>query len=246
MPSVLSTSNEFDRLDRAEDPEAFWEELEKIVNVQGIDFYIYLWRHRDGSLFHQTNLPSTAYGGAERDPFLKYCCANMGETFVGSGFDGRYPFLTDEEQEFVNLADTGGWCAGLAIPVSLRRHAACGGFNFGSRLPAKKFTELVSDKIDWFRSLALFAHQRIEQMGFSRPPSDPYDRRIDSLTPRQRTVFDLMQQGDGRQEIAKRMGISTLTVATHQKAVYRKLDIHSLREVMRLAPPASKVPRERG
>lgn len=231
---ITRHSNELDRLDRVRTAAAFWRELEDVVGDFGISFYIYLLQRQDGTLFHRTNLPDGTYGGAERDPFLKYCCNNMGVALVGAGYEGRYPYMTEDEKAFVSLAAEAGWTSGIAIPVRQRHHSEYGGFNFGSRMPGADFESAIQPHVDRLRALALFAHQKIQELGILDDAPSTDAPELDSLTERQRTIFAFMHEGLGRAEIASRAGISPLTVATHQKAIYRKLGVHSQRELMSL------------
>jgi DNA-binding NarL/FixJ family response regulator len=63
-------------------------------------------------------------------------------------------------------------------------------------------------------------------------------RRMDSLTPREREVLDLMSSGLNDAEIAERLWISPRTVETHVHSVLRKLRAGSRLQavVMRLRP----------
>jgi DNA-binding NarL/FixJ family response regulator len=51
--------------------------------------------------------------------------------------------------------------------------------------------------------------------------------RLDSLTPREREVFDLLASGLDRELIAQRLYISVGTVRSHLQRVFAKLDVHT-------------------
>jgi RNA polymerase sigma factor (sigma-70 family) len=52
----------------------------------------------------------------------------------------------------------------------------------------------------------------------------------DTLTKRERDVFDLLIQGKTMKEIANELGVKYSTVNTHQKNAYKKLGLHSRTE----------------
>lgn len=57
----------------------------------------------------------------------------------------------------------------------------------------------------------------------------------DSLSRRERDVFDLLVRGHNNAKISRLLGISTKTVETHRAHVLRKLDVHSLVDLIRFA-----------
>ena len=54
------------------------------------------------------------------------------------------------------------------------------------------------------------------------------DRRLASLTPRERQVLDRIVRGEINKSVAKRLGISEKTVEVHRARVMSKLDAKSL------------------
>ena len=232
---VLSQSNELDLLDRARDSRTFWSAFSEALRPLDIDFHIYLYRCAGDRLFHHTDLAPDAYGGAEHDPFLKYCCANMGATFVGVDYNPRFAFLSGSERAFVEQAGKGGWTAGVAIPVRVSTHECFGGFNLGSRMDGARFEAVTRPRLDRLRSLCFFAQRKIEELGLLDGPHQMASQRAPhTLTRRELQLARLLQMGLDRSLVAERLRISTLTVATHQKAIYRKLGIHSQREIMKM------------
>lgn len=62
-----------------------------------------------------------------------------------------------------------------------------------------------------------------------------YAQEVAKLTDKQRQVMQLIAQGKSRQQIADTMSISKYTVDDHKKALYKKFDINSTAELVRLA-----------
>lgn len=56
--------------------------------------------------------------------------------------------------------------------------------------------------------------------------------RFDSLTEREREIFQLVAEGHTNKEIAERLSISPATVETHRGHILQKLDIHSTAELV--------------
>jgi len=72
---------------------------------------------------------------------------------------------------------------------------------------------------------------RILQGVSSEENKTPYDK----LTPREREVFQLIAEGRTNQAIAHRLGISVRTVETHRANLMKKLEIHDVAGLTRLA-----------
>jgi two-component system, NarL family, response regulator NreC len=56
--------------------------------------------------------------------------------------------------------------------------------------------------------------------------------RFDSLTEREREIFQLVAEGHSNKEVAERLSISPATVETHRGHILQKLDIHSTAELV--------------
>jgi len=56
-----------------------------------------------------------------------------------------------------------------------------------------------------------------------------------ALSPRERETLHLLVQGSSNDEIGRALGISGKTVQTHRAALLKKLDLHSMVELMRFA-----------
>ncbi|HLK41291.1 MAG TPA: response regulator transcription factor [Polyangiaceae bacterium] len=59
--------------------------------------------------------------------------------------------------------------------------------------------------------------------------------RFDTLSTRERSVFDLVIRGLSTDEVAQRLCISPKTVETHRTRINRKLDVHSTAALVRFA-----------
>lgn len=232
--TVMAASTDFDRLDHARTERMFWRTFKDIIGTEGLEFYIFLWQRPGTTLFHRSNLPADFYAGAEHDPFLKYCCNTMGVTLAGADFSLRRAVLTREENAFVELTAQAGWRSGIAIPVQTKRHRDFGGFNLGSSMAGPAFEAAVQSRIDRMRALCFYAFRVLEQRVWLLESLGRQKSELSGLTSRQREVAVLLGEGLDRNAISQRLGNSVQTVATHQKAIYRRLDVRSQRELMQL------------
>jgi DNA-binding NarL/FixJ family response regulator len=57
----------------------------------------------------------------------------------------------------------------------------------------------------------------------------------DRLTSREREIVQLLAEGNSNKEIARGLALSVKTVETHRAAIMRKLDLHSLADLVRFA-----------
>ncbi|MBI5431278.1 MAG: response regulator transcription factor [Planctomycetes bacterium] len=74
-------------------------------------------------------------------------------------------------------------------------------------------------------------------LGKKRAPDGSTDigGKLNSLTPREREVFQLLALGKSNKEVAKDLGMSLGTAKKHRENLQRKLDCHSAAELARLA-----------
>jgi DNA-binding NarL/FixJ family response regulator len=56
--------------------------------------------------------------------------------------------------------------------------------------------------------------------------------RYESLSEREREVFQLIAEGHGNKAIATILGVSPATVETHRSHMMEKLDLHSVAEIV--------------
>ena len=86
----------------------------------------------------------------------------------------------------------------------------------------------------------LVAASRVAQMildGYLKGDTrhDDGDGAGDRLTPRQREIVQLLAEGKSSKEVAVALGLSVKTAETHRANIMRKLDCHSVSEVVRYA-----------
>jgi DNA-binding NarL/FixJ family response regulator len=56
--------------------------------------------------------------------------------------------------------------------------------------------------------------------------------RFDSLTEREREIFQLAAEGHSNKEMAELLSVSPATVETHRSHILQKLDLHSTAELV--------------
>jgi DNA-binding NarL/FixJ family response regulator len=99
--------------------------------------------------------------------------------------------------------------------------------------------DLVS-AVEALRRNKTFFTSRVAQMildGYLKGDARPLDGDAarDRLTPRQREIVQLLAEGKSSKEIAVALGLSVKTAETHRANIMRKLDCHSVSEVVRYA-----------
>ena len=85
------------------------------------------------------------------------------------------------------------------------------------------------------KGLAFFspAVARIFQDGASRlRDASAVNDRFDSLTDRERQVYQLLAEGNSNKDIANRLNLSLHTVETHRWRIMEKMDLHSIAELV--------------
>jgi DNA-binding NarL/FixJ family response regulator len=85
-----------------------------------------------------------------------------------------------------------------------------------------------------------FFTSRVSQMildGFLKGDARPQDHGFGAirLTPRQREIVQLLAEGKSSKEVAVALNLSVKTAETHRANIMRKLDCHSVSEVVRYA-----------
>jgi DNA-binding CsgD family transcriptional regulator len=77
-------------------------------------------------------------------------------------------------------------------------------------------------------ALARYAREGLASSGGRRRRRTPEGH----LTPQELRIARLIKSGNSRREVAERLTVSESTVRTHLEHIYRKLDIHSMRELI--------------
>ena len=94
--------------------------------------------------------------------------------------------------------------------------------------------------VESLRRNKTFFTSRVAQMildGFLKgePHTREADRAATRLTPRQREIVQLLAEGKSSKEVAVALDLSVKTAETHRANIMRKLDCHSVSEVVRYA-----------
>ena len=79
--------------------------------------------------------------------------------------------------------------------------------------------------------LVQFAQRSLEFLGKGVCDAGEGSGASESLTPKEASICDMIVEGMTRKEIAEALGVSQNTVKTHMRAVYRKLGVHSVKEL---------------
>jgi DNA-binding NarL/FixJ family response regulator len=72
---------------------------------------------------------------------------------------------------------------------------------------------------------------RVLVNGYTRPLNEPAQDRYDTLSTREREIFQLVAESRANKEIASLLKISISTVETHRAHIMDKLDLHSAAEI---------------
>jgi len=93
--------------------------------------------------------------------------------------------------------------------------------------------ETLSNHKPFFTSMAT----EVMLTNFQRPGSIPAagEMRSSRLTSREREIVQLLSEGKSSKEVASSLGISVKTAETHRANIMRKLEIHSVSELVRYA-----------
>lgn len=95
--------------------------------------------------------------------------------------------------------------------------------------------------VDELQSRFAETEKQNQRLAYSRKSEiDPYDyenfkKGLDMLTGKEREVFNYYMQGKGVKEIMAALGVQESTVRFHNKNIYSKLGIHSLKQLLRYA-----------
>jgi DNA-binding NarL/FixJ family response regulator len=107
----------------------------------------------------------------------------------------------------------------------------------GYVLKSDAATELVQ-AVDALRRNKTFFTSKVAQVFLDRkekPAKQNGEEKALRLTPRQREIVQLLAEGKSSKEVAVALGLSVKTAETHRANIMRKLDCHSVSEVVRYA-----------
>ncbi len=110
----------------------------------------------------------------------------------------------------------------------------------GYLLKSDAGTDLVA-AVDALRRNKTFFTPKIAKMVLDgyldrTPKADaPHGKAGSRLTPRQREIVQLLAEGKSSKEVASALSLSVKTAETHRANIMRKLDCHSVAEVVRYA-----------
>lgn len=99
---------------------------------------------------------------------------------------------------------------------------------------------LLGEAIEALLARKPFFTGRVSQLilhGYLNPGEKPEDGNatLTRLSPREREVVQLIAEGKSTKEVADRLGISPKTAETHRTNIMRKLNLHSVTELVRFA-----------
>jgi DNA-binding NarL/FixJ family response regulator len=80
-----------------------------------------------------------------------------------------------------------------------------------------------------------YAAPAIAQLARGAAAQPAHGSVLSSLSAREREIFDLLVRGYTNAEVAKQLFISVKTVETHRTRILRKLDVHNIGDLVRLA-----------
>jgi len=69
-------------------------------------------------------------------------------------------------------------------------------------------------------------------VGYNRHRVDPHAARLPKLSPREREVVQLVSEGKGSKEVAAILNVTPATADTHRSNIMRKLELHSIAELV--------------
>ena len=121
---------------------------------------------------------------------------------------------------------------GLSVldePIRIAEMMRAGAIGFALKIQTiEEIVEAIRDAAAGRRYLAPSIRDHVEQLTSNTLP-------LERLTNREREVFGFLVKGESNAEIGVRLGIAVRTVDTHRQRVLKKLDAHSIADLVRLA-----------
>lgn len=214
------------KLEREETADGLWAGTLECFADAGFPHVIYLQTDAERSKVElRTNIPQI-YENADpaQDPFLQYCCSSYDATRTGVDYLHTHDYLPETARSLIRAAEQVGFRTGFGIPTRLEGSPLFGGFNIGTPLDRNRFEAEKAPHLSDIRGCCLLLHRRFEELGHTD------DGLLETLTPREREILEVIGRGASRKECARRLDISPNTVADYTKSAYRKLGVRNRAE----------------
>lgn len=121
---------------------------------------------------------------------------------------------------------------GLSVldePIRIAEMMRAGAIGFALKVQTiEEIVDAIRDAAAGRRYLAPSIRDQVEHLTSNALP-------LERLTNREREVFGFLVNGESNAEIGERLGIAVRTVDTHRQRVLKKLDAHSIADLVRLA-----------
>lgn len=121
---------------------------------------------------------------------------------------------------------------GLSVldePIRIAEMMRAGATGFALKIQTiEEIVEAIRDTAAGRHYLAPSIRDQVEHLTSNALP-------LERLTNREREVFGFLVKGESNAEIGERLGIAVRTVDTHRQRVLKKLDAHSIADLVRLA-----------
>jgi DNA-binding NarL/FixJ family response regulator len=119
----------------------------------------------------------------------------------------------------------------LDEPVRVAALLRAGASSFALKIqPVVEILEAVHATLVGGRYLCPVMRDQVERL-LGQDAKSP----LEFLTPREREVFEMLVAGCSNERAAHSLGIAARTVETHRQRIMRKLDAHSMADLVRLA-----------
>ena len=121
---------------------------------------------------------------------------------------------------------------GLSVldePIRIAEMMRAGATGFALKIQTiEEIVQAIRDTAAGRHYLAPSIRDQVEHLTSNALP-------LERLTNREREVFGFLVKGESNAEIGERLGIAVRTVDTHRQRVLKKLDAHSIADLVRLA-----------